>query len=295
MNLLFFSGDVPIHEWLWSKILVAKSQVSIPLAKLSTAVSKILHLLSWYIYIYAILSFLLVIAFPTGWVGVAIHLDVQPFRDWIASPVTGGWLSHGKTHTTQKSSNDQAHRHKSSPIIISSYKFYQFLSQKKQSWIDIYIYIHRCIHRYIHRYFPYIFSIDISKISIDILIKHPPRGCCGRFRWISAPPPTRRARRAWPRPRRWSQWRRSRCGAWNDWRGAEGQTAGRCPNARGSHGKNGKNPVKNQWKVTVHSDVIVDFWLGDVSFLGVCVFWGWFSSWMLSWDGICRDFFAFER
>jgi hypothetical protein len=42
------------------------------------------------IYIYAILSFLLVIAFPTGWVGVAIHLDVQPFRDWIASPVTGG-------------------------------------------------------------------------------------------------------------------------------------------------------------------------------------------------------------
>ena len=94
------------------------------------------------IYIYAILSFLLVIAFPTGWVGVAIHLDVQPFRDWIASPVTGGWLSHGKTHTTQKSSNDQAHRHKSSPIIISSYKFYQFLSPKKQSWIDIYIYIY---------------------------------------------------------------------------------------------------------------------------------------------------------
>jgi hypothetical protein len=91
MNLLFFSGDVPIHEWLWIKILVAKSHVSIPLAKLSTAVSKILHLLSLYdIYIYAILSFLLVIAFPTGWVGVAIHLDVQPFRDWIASPVTGG-------------------------------------------------------------------------------------------------------------------------------------------------------------------------------------------------------------
>ena len=58
MNLLFFSGDVPIHEWLWIKILVAKSHVSIPLAKLSTAVSKILHLLSLYdIYICDIIIF----------------------------------------------------------------------------------------------------------------------------------------------------------------------------------------------------------------------------------------------
>jgi hypothetical protein len=56
-------------------------------------------------------------------------------------------LSHGGTHTTQKSSNDQAHRHKSSPIIISSYKFYQFLPPKNNhGYIDIYIYIHRCIY-----------------------------------------------------------------------------------------------------------------------------------------------------